>query len=85
MFVINMALNKLLNREPSLQLNMFLNHGIQWMLEGKNYFAADILFTILCRFIDRMTNYMQSSNKMRVHAIYSSIMSAVTSSNCKQG
>lgn len=55
------------------------------MLEGRDYCAFGIVFSIVCCFNDRVSRYKNSAEMTRVHIMYSSLVSRVTSGYCKQG
>lgn len=65
-------------RESSLKLNgILLNGGARRILEGKECRAIDMVFPILCGFIDHVTGYAKSPKMTKVHAMYSLLMSSV--------
>lgn len=59
------------------------NCGARGMLQGNEYSAVYMLLLILCDFIDRVTEYVQSLKMTSVHAMYSSLMSGVISGSCR--
>lgn len=54
------------------------------MLERKHYRAFNLVLSIFCGFIERVTGYTQALNITRAHAIYVSLMSRVVSGRWRQ-
>lgn len=74
------------HRESSLQRNVFsLDGGAQRMLQGKEYRAVDKVFSIVYGSIHRVTKYTMRPKRIRLQAIYSSVISTVVVRYWKQG
>lgn len=54
------------------------------MQKEADYHAVDMIFPTLCGFIARVTGYKKTLTMTRVHAIYCSSMSTVTSDNWRR-
>lgn len=48
---------------------LFLNGNIRKMQEGKRHRGVDLVFTIMCSFIDRVTEYEKSAKLSIVHVM----------------
>lgn len=51
------------------------------MFEGKDYRPVDVVYSILCGFIDGMTGYTKSPMMTREHTMYSSFIGSAVSGN----
>lgn len=55
----------------------FFNVSVRGMMGRMEYSAADMVFPIVCGFIDQLTRYIKSVTMTTIHEMYSSFISRV--------
>lgn len=68
-----------------LQLKeLFTRNGVNVMLVGKDYQCIDIVFPIICEYVDKDTRYIENTKRTKVNKMYSNTLFEIYSRSSKR-